>query len=219
MKNPIAAALPALAPALFAPAGLWSVEPADLVAPPEASVAVLDPVDPPADPPVALRDVVLAGSGCRGAGAASAGISAGGDAIVVDFNTLSADTTTGPAKQARSCTLVGTLAPPPGYRVSVTGVSALGDANLRAGASARFIIRHFQPGSATLGAANRILQGPYRGAAPISFKDSSPTWSGCGTPQRVIVTTSVFLDAGQARAGGRAGLAALDVDFTMQPCM
>ncbi|UQA58836.1 DUF4360 domain-containing protein [Polyangium aurulentum] len=219
MKNPIAAALPALAPALLAPAGPWSLDLDDLVAPPDASVAALDSVDPPADPPVALRDVVLAGNGCRGAGAAAAAISEGGNAIVVDFDALSADTTTGPPKQSRSCTLVGTLAPPPGHRVAVTGVSALGDANLRAGASARIIVRHFQPGSPSFGAANRIFRGPYRGAAALSFKDESPTWSGCGASQRVVVTTTIFLDAGGARAGGRAGIGELDVDFTVQPCM
>jgi hypothetical protein len=218
MKNQIAAVLPAFVPALFAPVGLWSLDPADLVTPPDASVAALGIVDPPAEPPVALRDVVLAGSGCRGAGSAAAAISGGGDAILVDFDALSADTTTGPAKQSRGCTLVGTLAPPPGYRVAVTGVSTHGDVNLRAGASARIIVRHFQPGSPALGAANRIVQGPYRGATALSFKAPSPTWSGCGAPQRLVVTTALFLDAGQARAGGRAGIDALDVDFTIQPC-
>lgn len=222
MKNPIATALSAFAPVLIAPAGACNdVDPVDQGAlPPGPPPSGVDVGPRPPNPAlaVALRDVVLAGSGCRGAGSAVAALSPEGDAIYVDFDALGADTTTGPAKQARSCTMVGTLEALPGHRVAITGISAVGDVDLNGGASARLIVRHFVPGNPGAGSASRTVVGPFHGMTPVSSVDPSPAWSGCGASQRIAMTATVFVDAGRGRAGGSAGIDGLDLELAIEPC-
>jgi hypothetical protein len=180
-------------------------------------------VHPPANaaPAAVLRDVVLNGSGCSGAGSAAAVIAPDGDAVLVDYDALSANTSTGPAKQARSCTLVATLVAPSGHRVAVTGISATGDADLRAGARARLMVRHFEPGNPATSSASRWVVGPYRGATPMasSAPSSAWSWSGCGASQFIVVTASLFVDAGRGRAGGRAGINGVDLELATERCM